>query len=61
MHTKMIQENLDKDPNYYVNRIPKGRVVEPEEIAKMGTLIVSDVFDYMTGATIDLTGGMLMH
>ncbi len=61
MHTRMIQGNLDKDPNYYVNRIPMGRVVEPEEIAKMGTLLVSDVYSYMTGATIDVTGGMLMH
>lgn len=61
MHTRMIQANLDKDPNYYVNRIPMGRVVEPEEIAKMGTLFVSDVYSYMTGATIDVTGGMLMH
>lgn len=61
MHTRMIQANLDKDPNYYVNRIPMGRVVEPNEIAKMGTLLVSDVYSYMTGATVDLTGGMLMH
>ncbi|WP_182186170.1 SDR family NAD(P)-dependent oxidoreductase [Pectinatus frisingensis] len=61
MHTRMIQANLDKDPNYYVNRIPMGRVVEPEEIAKMGTLFVSDVYSYMTGATVDVTGGMLMH
>ncbi|WP_223895660.1 SDR family NAD(P)-dependent oxidoreductase [Lactobacillus helsingborgensis] len=61
MHTRMIQTNLDKDPNYYVSRIPMGRVVEPEEIAKMGTLLVSDVYSYMTGATVDLTGGMLMH
>lgn len=61
MHTRMIQANLDKDPNYYVNRIPMGRVVEPEEIAKMGTLFASDVYSYMTGATVDVTGGMLMH
>ncbi len=61
MHTRMIQANLDKDPNYYVNRIPMGRVAEPEEIAKMGTLFASDVYSYMTGATVDVTGGMLMH
>lgn len=61
MHTRMIQANLDKDPSYYVNRIPVGRVAEPEEIAQMGTLLVSDVYSYMTGATIDVTGGMLMH
>lgn len=61
MHTRMIQANLDKDPNYYVNRIPVGRVVEPDEVAKMGILLVSDVYSYATGASFDLTGGMIMH
>lgn len=61
MQTRMIQANLDKDPNFYMDRIPMGRVSTPKEIAEMGTLLVSDVFNYMTGATVDVTGGMLMH
>lgn len=61
MHTRMIEANLEKNPNYYVNRIPTGRVVEPEEVAKMGVLFASDIYSYVTGATVDVTGGMLMH
>lgn len=61
MHTRMIEKNLEKDKNYYVNRIPIGRVAEPEEIAKIATFLVSDACSYMTGATVDATGGMLMH
>lgn len=61
MHTQMIQENLDKDPQYYLNRIPMGRVAEPSEIANIGIWLASDPASYMTGATIDATGGMLMR
>lgn len=61
MHTRMIQANLDKDPDYYLNRIPMGRVAEPEEIAKIGIFLVSESASYMTGATVDVTGGMLMR
>lgn len=61
MHTRMIEKNLKKDKNYYLNRIPIGRVAEPEEIAKIAVFLVSDACSYMTGATVDVTGGMLMH
>ncbi|MCI1985876.1 MAG: SDR family oxidoreductase [Lactobacillus sp.] len=61
MHTRMIQANLDKDPNYYLNRIPQGRVAEPDEIARIGIFLASEPASYMTGATVDVTGGMLMR
>ncbi len=61
MHTRMIQANLDKNPDYYLNRIPMGRVAEPEEIARIGIFLASDPASYMTGTTVDVTGGMLMH
>lgn len=61
MHTRMIQSNLDKNPDYYLNRIPVGRVAEPSEIAKIGIFLASDPASYMTGATVDVTGGMLMR
>lgn len=61
MQTKMIQENLEKDPDYYLERIPQGRVAEPAEIADITIFLASKVASYMTGATIDVTGGMLMR
>lgn len=61
MNTPMIQKQLAEHPDYYVNRIPVGRVAEPEEIAGILTFLVSDKARYMTGATVDVTGGMLMR
>nr|ELR5114535.1 SDR family oxidoreductase [Providencia stuartii] len=61
MDTEMIRGNLEKDPQYYLNRIPVGRVASPTEIADIGVFLVSEKASYMTGATIDVTGGMLMR
>lgn len=61
MNTPMIREKLESNPDYYVNRIPMGRVAEPEEIAEILAFLLSDKARYMTGATVDVTGGMLMR
>ncbi len=61
MDTDMIRKNLEKDPEYYLNRIPIGRVASPAEIADIGVFLVSEKTRYMTGATLDVTGGMLMR
>ncbi|MEG2708527.1 MAG: SDR family oxidoreductase [Vagococcus sp.] len=41
--------------------MPVGRVSEPKEIAKIVVFLASEVASYMTGATVDVTGGMLMR
>ncbi|QKJ50315.1 SDR family oxidoreductase [Providencia rettgeri] len=61
MDTEMIRENLRNNAEYYLNRIPNGRVASPSEIADIGVFLVSQKASYMTGATIDVTGGMLMR
>ncbi len=61
VETDMIKDALDKNPDYYVNRIPIGRVAKAEEIADIACFLVSEKADYMTGATLDATGGMLMR
>ena len=61
VRTKMIQEKLDKDPDQYLTRIPVGRVAEPEEIAHIIAFLASEKADYLTGITVDATGGMLMR
>ncbi|EPJ0881820.1 TPA: SDR family oxidoreductase [Citrobacter freundii] len=61
MDTAMIRKNIEQDPAYYVSRIPVGRVAQPNEIADIGVFIVSPKTSYMTGATLDVTGGMLMR
>lgn len=39
-------------------KIPLGRVGEPEEIAQMVTMLVSDVASYVVGCTVLVDGGM---
>lgn len=50
-----------KDPSYYLSRIPIGRIAQPEEIADLVVFLVSERNSYMIGATIDISGGMLMR
>jgi 3-oxoacyl-[acyl-carrier protein] reductase len=43
------------------NAIPVGRVGRPEEIAALTAFLASDDAGYITGATIDINGGLLMR
>ncbi|WP_054705207.1 3-oxoacyl-ACP reductase family protein [Bacillus sp. JCM 19041] len=61
VQTDMIKEALEKNQAYYVDRIPLGRVAEPKEIAEIASFLVSEKANYITGATLDVTGGMLMR
>ena len=57
----MVRDNVLKNEEYYKNRIPVGRLARPEEIANVVTFLASEKADYLTGITIDATGGMLMR
>lgn len=63
MRTKMNEQQLNnkEDEDYYMKRIPLGRISEPEEVAYTVVFLASNRTDYITGATIDVTGGMLMR
>ncbi|WP_326512441.1 glucose 1-dehydrogenase [Clostridium intestinale] len=63
MRTKMNEQQLNnkEDEDYYMKRIPLGRISEPEEVAYTVVFLASNRADYITGATIDVTGGMLMR
>lgn len=41
-----------------LEKIPLGRIGEPEEIARMAVVLVSDIASYVTGRTIYVDGGM---
>lgn len=41
-----------------LEKIPLGRIGEPEEIARMAVVLVSDVASYVTGRTVFVDGGM---
>ncbi len=61
MRTPMNVKELAEREEEYIKRIPLGRISEPKEVAYAVAFLVSDKADYITGATIDVTGGMLMR
>lgn len=61
VETDMIAKSMAEHPGYYESRIPIGHVAKPEEVADVIVFLASSPAGYMTGATVDLTGGMLMR
>ncbi len=61
MYTEMVDGVLAANEQQYLKRIPLGRIGDPAEIAHMIVFLASDRASYTTGATIDLSGGMLMR
>ncbi len=46
-----------RDPKIYEERIPLGRVGQPEDVAKVALFLVSDDAAYLTGTVINVDGG----
>jgi len=61
MTTEMAREALEKSAADYLKRIPLGRIADPAEVANVVAFLCSSRASYMTGATVDVTGGMLMR
>ncbi|MHC4722121.1 MAG: SDR family NAD(P)-dependent oxidoreductase [Planctomycetota bacterium] len=59
--TEMVAKVLKENEQKYLNRIPLHRIAEPAEVADVVTFLASEKAGYMTGATVDVTGGMLMR
>lgn len=59
--TEMTAETLRLNAKQYEERIPLGRIGEIEEIANVVAFLASERASYMTGATVDVSGGMLMR
>lgn len=59
--TEMVKKNLETKLDAYLARIPLHRIAEPEEIASVVTFLASDAAAYLTGTTLDATGGMMMR
>ena len=61
MDTEIMAPALTKNRQKYIDRIPIRRIGEPEEIARVVVFLASNGSDYMTGATVDVSGGLSMH
>lgn len=57
MRSGMTDEGLAE----FVKMIPLGRMAAPEEIASSVLFLASDLGRYITGATINVSGGQLMY
>lgn len=61
MRTPMNKEALSEREDDYLKRIPLRRIADPSEVAAAVVFLCGAESDYMTGATLDVTGGMLMR
>ncbi len=57
MNTKQLANGGEEK---YLKRIPVGRISEPKEVAYTVAFVASDKADFITGTTLDVTGGMLI-
>ncbi len=53
----ITQEHVD----YMVERIPMGRMGEPDEVAALACWLASDECSFSTGATFDISGGRAVY
>ena len=51
---------VEKVPGYLANKIPLKRLCQPEDIANAATFLASDESSYITGQSINISGGTIM-
>ncbi|MDR1338625.1 MAG: glucose 1-dehydrogenase [Prevotellaceae bacterium] len=61
VRTEMVARTWEERKERYLQNIPIHRIAEPREIADVVAFLASDRAGYITGATIDASGGMMMR
>jgi len=58
--TPTIAKTAEKYKNMIINRTPLGRIGQPEEVANVVAFLASDEASFMTGASVEVSGGANM-
>ncbi len=61
VRTEMVADTWEQKKDKYLERIPLYRIAETEEIASIAVFLASGAASYITGSTIDASGGMMMR
>ena len=61
MLTDMTAATISRNQEKYLARIPLRRIGDPAQVADVVVFLASERAGYMTGATVDVSGGMLMR
>jgi 3-oxoacyl-[acyl-carrier protein] reductase len=61
VRTEMVAKTWEERKERYLQSIPVHRIAETREIADIVVFLASDRASYITGATIDASGGMMMR
>lgn len=61
IETGMVKDLIDNRGEIFLNQIPLGRFGSVDDCAKVVVFLASDDASYMTGQTINVTGGWLMR
>jgi 3-oxoacyl-[acyl-carrier protein] reductase len=61
VRTEMVAKTWEERKERYLASIPIYRIAEPEEIADIVVYLASERASYITGATLDASGGMMMR
>ncbi len=59
LYTEMTAKTLDAQMEQYTSNIPIGRIGQVDEIANAVTFGASEKSGYVTGALIDVSGGLI--
>jgi 2-dehydro-3-deoxy-L-rhamnonate dehydrogenase (NAD+) len=59
--TPILQGITEEHVEYMVERIPMGRIGEPDEVAALICWLASEECSFSTGATFDVSGGRAVY